>query len=218
MAKIMAPRVEGSDGEFTARQVVKLKGGLYGGMFAWYSLPKLYQKYQSTDMEERFFVGFVVTHDRAYRELTNYSEAMMGVKTKRFYDATTGMKSAYVSLLYALFGGKKSYEEIEGMSDDELPDFNDLIGRPATLFIEPNQKADKNGLFGHKIKGLEPADKEFTAAIKPLYKLKTTETNDKDVTRLTLPCAAYEDDVLPSTNGSLPTEDDLDDLDDEIPF
>ena len=212
MPKIIAPRVESSGENEPRQQVVRIDSGLYGGMFSWYSMPKMYAKYQSTEVEEKFYVGFVVTHDRAYRELPNYSECMTGIRTKRFYDETTGMKTAYVSLLFALFGGKKSYAEIEGMSDDELPDFNDLIGRPVTLFVEANTKPDKSGLFGHKAKGIEPADKELIAAIKPLYAAKKVTENDKGIARLVLPCAAFADDVLPASV----TDDEVDM--DEIPF
>jgi hypothetical protein len=187
-------------------------------MFAWYSLPKTYAVFKpkpgKPTQEERFYMGFVLTHDRAYRELPAFSDAMTAVRPKRFFDATTGMKSTYMAVLYSLLGGKKSYEEIEAMADDELPDFDDLIGRPVTLFIDSNKEPDSNGIYGRRVTSIEPADTELIKSIKPLYAERKTEVTDKGVTRLVSPAAQYEDDAPASAAPAI----DYGILDDEIPF
>jgi len=220
MAKIAAPKVESEGGSFEARQIVRLSAGLYGGMLAWYSNPKMYPVYNpkpgKPTQEEKFYCGFVVTNDRTNAILTDFSEAMIGVRPKRFYSEETGMKSTYVALLYALMGGKLSLQEIAEMPDEDLPDFDDLIGRPAVLFIEPNSKADNNGLYGHKVKSLEPVDKGLWAAVKPLYDAKETARTEDGRLRLASPKGVYEDEAVGGTGGFGPQDGSA--FDDEPPF
>lgn len=220
MAKVAAPKVEAGSNDFTPKQAIRLTNGLYGGMFAWYSLPKMYQKFDGSGQEEKFYVGFVITHDKANKQLKHFSEAMIGIRPKLFYSPDNGMKSSYVALLYALMGGKKSCEQIADMDTDDLPDLDEMIGRPVILYIEKSTKADKNGIYSNKIKGLEPADKDLIAAIKPLYNTKKAEKGDKGTVYLLEPKAVYEDEIDPSEvqQASEQSDDFGADLDDEIPF
>jgi hypothetical protein len=220
MAKIAATKSDSGDG-YTPKQPTRLLNGVYGGMFAWYSQVKTYAKFQSTETEERFYVGFVITHDRASRPLPEYSETMMTVRPKLFYSAENGMKSSYVQLLYALLGGKKSPEEIAEMNLDELPDLDDLIGRPCWLSVENGPRPDKNGVYNLRLKSLDPADRDLIAAIKPLYNSKEIEVGDKSGTaRLKAPCAAYIDigAPLPQIPTGQSADSYVDELEDEIPF
>ena len=157
-------------------------------MFAWYSIPKEYPKFQSEGTELKFFVGFVLTHDRSNNQLPFFGEAIMGIKPKRYFNAENGMISAYVSFLYALLAGKVSMEQIVAMNDGELPDLDDLIGRPVLLTIEPNAKPDKHGIYGTRVKKIDPMDAGLWKAIKPLYESKKQVANGRDMTwRLSSP-------------------------------
>ena len=188
MARIPAPNIESSETPFERAQVVRLPAGLYGAMFAWYSIPKEYPKFQSEGTELKFFVGFVLTHDRSNNQLPFFGEAIMGIKPKRYFNAENGMISAYVSFLYALLAGKVSMEQIVAMNDGELPDLDDLIGRPVLLTIEPNAKPDKHGIYGTRVKKIDPMDAGLWKAIKPLYESKKQVANGRDMTwRLSSP-------------------------------
>ncbi len=188
MARIPAPNIESSETPFERAQVVRLPAGLYGAMFAWYSIPKEYPKFQSEGTELKFFAGFVVTHDRSNNQLPFFGEAIMGIKPKRYFNAENGMISAYVSFLYALLAGKVPMEQIVAMNDGELPDLDDLIGRPVLLTIEPNAKPDKHGIYGTRVKKIDPMDAGLWKAIKPLYESKKQVANGRDMTwRLSSP-------------------------------
>lgn len=188
MARIPAPNIESSETPFERAQVVRLPAGLYGAMFAWYSIPKEYPKFQSEGTELKFFAGFVLTHDRSNNQLPFFGEAIMGIKPKRYFNAENGMISAYVSFLYALLAGKVSMEQIVAMNDGELPDLDDLIGRPVLLTIEPNAKPDKHGIYGTRVKKIDPMDAGLWKAIKPLYESKKQVANGRDMTwRLSSP-------------------------------
>lgn len=193
MAVIQSRRVDSDTGEgnYERKQLVRLPNGLYGGMFAWYSLPKTRTKFQSEETEEVFYCGFVITHDRTNTQLPHKSEAILTVRPKRFYNEITGMKSGEVSLLYALHGGKLSYQEVCDLPDQ---DFDELIGRPAILFVEQNTKADKNGLFGHRVKGIEPPDAGLRKAMTPLWKARKVGMSH-DLARLESPAPEYQDDL-----------------------
>ncbi|MDE2102367.1 MAG: hypothetical protein KGL39_34290 [Patescibacteria group bacterium] len=217
MAIIHARKIEAGDYDTDdRRQIVRVPTGMYGGMFSWYSRPKNYRKFQSEEEEEKFFCGFVLTHDRTNQRLPHFSEAIASVRTKLFFDPNNGMRSAYVTLLYALLGGKTPFEQIAGMEDVDLDEY---IGYPVILFIEQNTKPDKNGLFGHKVKSMEPADPKLRAAIAPLYKDRKVETvgKDGDMKRLAFPAPALEDEAQ-ATGNSGSSSDFGRDLDDEIPF
>ncbi len=215
MARISAPIVDTtSETPFEREQVVRLPAGLYGGMFAWYSLPKEYPKFQSEGTEMRFFAGFVLTHDRSNTQLPFFGEAIMGIRPKRYFDAKTGMISAYVSFLYALLAGKVPMEEIAAMPDADLPDLDSLIGRPVLLTIEPHTKPDKHGLYGAKVKNIDPTDAGLWKAIKPLYEAKQEIANGRDQTwRLQVPKPALEAEAQAHKHSSMPKKSSADDLD-----
>lgn len=208
MAKITPERVDG--GSFEVKQPVRLERSIYGGMLARYSLPKMYQKYQSNEMEEKFGLTFVVTHDKADRELPRFSEAFTMVRTKLFYNPESGMKSALTAILFALFGGKKTLEEIVEM---DLPDFDEFIGKPVQLFIEPQAKPDKNGVVGNKVSEVQPPSKDLARAIKPLWEAKETAYTEKNgLLYLTKPAAQFEE--IGGGSDSIPP----DDFDEDLPF
>ena len=188
MARIIAPNIESSETPFERAQIVRLPAGLYGAMFAWYSLPKEYPKFQSDGTELKFFAGFVLTHDRSNNQLPFFGEAIMGIKPKRYFNAENGMISAYVSFLYALLAGKVPMEKIVAMTDGELPDLDELIGRPVLLTTEPNAKPDKHGIYGTRVKKIDPMDAGLWRAIKPLYEARKQIANGRDMTwRLSSP-------------------------------
>lgn len=197
MAVIQARRAEVGD-SFERRQVVKLAKGLYGGMLARYTLPKMVRKYGSEEEEEKMFLSFVVTHDRANAALPHFSEAFVGVRPTLFYDPVTQSKSNYVAMVYALLGGKVACEQLAPHDPGAAPygfDWDKLVGRPTILFLEPSVKPDKNGLFINKVKSIEPPDSGLIAAIKPLYAARKTETTESGLTHLTYPSTAFQDDV-----------------------
>jgi len=233
MALIQGEVVTGNGGSIDNRQVVRVGNGLFGGLFAWYSLPKSYQKYQSEEQEQKFFAGFVITHDRANKQLKNFGQAIMTVRPKFFYDAESGFVSAYVSLLYALQGGKKSYEEIVAEGGKDLDEF---IGRPGILYLKESKgfpdKNDPSGPLKYmtKVTSIEAPDSGLTNAILPLYKSREIGHQEKSgLAFLKSPTYVYEEDAVPdSTGGSIPSAaDDIyavgntsppaDELD-EIPF
>lgn len=218
--KIAAARSESSGQEF--QQPVKLQRGLYGGMLARYSAPKLYQKYQSTDTEEKFFVSCVVTHDAAGRELPYFSEAFAGIRTKAFYDSAKGFKSTFVAFWEALMNGKMTPDEIVDAAEaNELPDLDDKIGQPIRMFIIPSQKPNKNGILENKIDtqngGFERPDALFAKAILPLYNTIDKRYSEKSgLMYLAKPTTAFEADIpLEARNAGAGT----DDFDpNEVPF
>jgi hypothetical protein len=218
VAVIQARRVESHDEGFTRQQIVRVPAGLYGAMFAWYSLPKTYKKFNSNEDEEKFFCGFVLTHDRTNTQLPHFSEAMITVRPKLFYNEETGMKSAYVSLLFALMGGKKSYSEI--MENGETYDLDDLIGRPAMVMIKPNPQSDKDGLYNHRVEAIEPADKVLIHAVKPLWDAKEIVDSTKEpfLKRLKAPTAAFECDVPTGSSAANVGGGYESEIEDDIPF
>jgi hypothetical protein len=220
-------------GSVDTRQVVRVGNGLFGGLFAWYTLPKAYAKYQSEETEQKFFAGFVVTHDRANKKLANFGSALMTVRPKFFYDPESGMKSAYVSLLYALQGGRVSYEDIVSGGGKDLDEF---IGRPAILFLKEGNNPDKNQNYVTKVTSIDAPDDGLLAAIMPLYKTREIGHQEKSgLAFLKSPTYVYEEDavIVPgSTGGSIPSTDDIynekppvnegpqadDEIGEEIPF
>ncbi len=219
MARIIAPNIESSETPFERAQIVRLPAGLYGAMFAWYSLPKEYPKFQSDGTELKFFAGFVLTHDRSNNQLPFFGEAIMGIKPKRYFNAENGMISAYVSFLYALLAGKVPMEKIVAMTDGELPDLDELIGRPVLLTIEPHAKPDKHGTYGAKVKKIDPMDAALWKAIKPLYDAKQEIANGRDQTwRLQVPKPALEEEARAHKASAMPEKPTAGELDEEVPF
>ena len=203
---------------FERKQVVRLAKGLYGAMLARYTLPKMVRKYNSEEEEQKMFLSFVVTHDRANQQLPHFSEAFVGVRPTLFYDPVAQSKSNYVATLYALLSGKVSCEQLAPHDPAMQPyevDWDTLVGRPVILFIEPATKVDKNGLFVNKVKAIEPVDAGLRVAIKPLWEAKKTDETEAGLTYLTYPATAYQDDAdaAQPSNGSA-----VEELDDEIPF
>lgn len=221
MAKITAPKIESAPSTFTAKQPVRIPKGLYGMMFSWYSLPKEYRKYSppgapaSNETEVRFYVGFTVTHDKMNRQLPAFSSVTWGIRPTLFHSATSGMTSSYAKLLYALLGGKKSLEQIAEMSDNETPDLDILIGRPVIGFIEESHTPDRNGVYSNRLKGIEPPDRDFMAAVRGLYESKVVEVGEKGTVRLVIPPVEYQEIGTPVANGAVEP---YDDLNDEVPF
>lgn len=214
MAVINARRAVGGDSySDNAKQVVRLERGTYGMMLARYTLPKLVQKYQSSEQEEKMFLSFVVTHDRTNAQLPHFSEAFVGVRPTLFY--SEGKMSNYVAVLFALLGGKVPHEQIapqEGVEPIEV-DWDELIGKPCLGFIEPASKPGKNGLFSNIVKSLEPPDSGLKKAILPLWQQRKEGTDSKGLVHLTFPATAYQDDA-----NAAPATPAHDDLDGEIPF
>lgn len=200
--RIDAPVTEATS-DYERKQVVKLKTGLYAGLFARYSIPKQYQKFNEEGTEEKFFVSFVVTHDAAANQLPYFSEAFAGIRTKIYYDAQSGRMSSYVALLNAIGGSELNPDKILELAHaGSLPDLDELIGRPALLFITPSPKADKNGLFANKIDtmrgGFDKVNPAVWKAIKPIWQAAEYETGDnagQHIRYLAKPVTAYQEDV-----------------------
>jgi hypothetical protein len=152
--------------------------------------------------KEQMVFRFVVTHDQAYRKLPKNSSAFVKVTN------TLNEKSNLAGLLYALFGGKKSLMEI--VSGDGVYDYDMFIARPVSLFLQPYDTPDKDGLFGNLVKGIEKADDEMKAALKPLYDAKVIKTNEKTgLHYLASPCEEYEEEetAAPAQGGHFGDED-----------
>lgn len=196
MAVIKTNPVAESNKTFDKRQIVRVTNGLYGGLFAWYSLPKDYPKYKKPEeTEQKFFAGFVLTHDRSNQQLPHFSQASLGVKPKLFYNAESNMVSTYTQLLYVLNGGKLTREEICSRQDWDLDEF---IGKPAILFVQENNGQDANSNYTSRITSMEPADNDLIKVVLPLYKERKTEEQDIKgtiVTRLVYPAPEFEEDV-----------------------
>lgn len=216
--KIGAIRTESSNTDY--QQTIRLQRGLYGGMFSRYTEPKMYQKFQSEEMEQKFFVTCVVTHDAGGNELPYFSEAFAAVRTKAFYDAGRGMKSTFVALWEALLNGKMTPDEIVDAAEaNELPDLDEKIGQPLRLFVTPATKPNKNGLYENKIEtqtgGFERPDANLSRAILPLYKNIDKQYSTKTgLAFLAKPTAVFESDVPPEDRAGSLTQEELD----EIPF
>src|SRR5580658_6707267 len=215
MAIIEGEVVTSSGGSgIDSRQVVRVGNGLFGGLFAWYSLPKAYAKFQSEETEQKFFAGFVITHDRANKKLPNFGQAVLGVRPKFFYDPESGMKSTYVALLYALQGGRVSYEEIASGGGKDLDEF---IGRPSILFLKESKgfrsKDDPNGPLKYKttVTSIDAPDDGLLAAIMPLYKTREIGHQEKSgLAYLKSPTHVYEEDaVIPEGGVQTPVGQDI---------
>lgn len=191
MAVIHTPKAESK--QFERKQVVRLRKGIYGGMLGRYSLPKEYTGKYGT--KEKIALGFVVTHDQAYRQLAKFSGAFCLPAHNFFYDPATHKMSNLTGVVYALLGGKKSKEEIV---EDGTFDWDMFIGKPVMLFIDPSETPDRDGLYANRVSGIEPADADLKKAIKPLWDAKVIETNEKTgLQYLKSPAEQYEDDAAP---------------------
>lgn len=209
MAIIQSPRVEGSD--FERLQPVRLAKGMYGALLSRYSLPKIYPKFNSQETEEKFGLTFVITHDRAGRPLPQNSEGFIMVRNKLYWD---GVKmSSLVGVLYALHGGKKTYDEL---AQNDVYDYDNFVGRPVMLFVEPAAKPDKHGIIANKITGIQPVDAEMMKAMQPVWKAAKIEKSEKtDRSYLASPKAEFEQaGAAPTPSNTVPDDSELD----EIPF
>ncbi len=218
--KLTTTRPESNE-SYDRQQPVRLKQrGIYGGLFKRYSMPKQYTKFQSTEMEEKFFVTFLITHDAGARPLPRATEAFCGVRTKRFYDGSKDLATTMVRLYAALLNGKMKVEDIASCDDDDLPDLDDLIGYPAMLFVKPAVKPDRDGIFANQIDtqagGFQPADMAMRKAAKLIYDKAEFKYDKNGLRFLASPETQYES---PGDNGSIEdTEPEYDDADDTIPF
>ena len=214
---IPAPVVE-STGDQEYKQVVKLKSGLYGGLFARYSEPKQYAKFEGEGTELQFFVSFIVTHDAAANQLPYFSEAFARIKPKIYFDPGTGRMSTYVAFLAAISEkGSTPASVVEAAKNGKLPDLDTLIGRPARLFIAPAQKADKHGNFANKIDtmrgGFEKVDVALAKAIHPLFKAsEVAYTKDGKMAYLAKPVTAYQEDIVVDDAPSAAADDGFEDI------
>lgn len=218
MAVVTARRAV-ADGEGgTLRQVVKLQRGMYGVLLARYTMPRLVQKYQSNEQEEKMFLSFLVTHDRTNAQLPHFSEAFVGIRPTLFYDPKTGKMSNYVAVVWALTGGKVPREQIAPQDQTVVPyeiDWDTLVGRPGLALVEPANKANKNGLYENHLKSIEPPDQSLQRAIKPVWDDKEIGKNKDGLAFLIHPTPAYEEDVQGSSSPGVPYDDGGAD---EIPF
>lgn len=211
MAIISTPKAEG---KYERKQVIRLRKGIYGGMLARYSMPKIYSgKYGE---KEKIALGFVVTHDQKYQQLPRLSGAFMLPAHNLFFDPTTRKASNLTGVIYALLGGKKSKEEIVA---DGVFDWDMFIAKPVMLFIEPSEVPDRDGLYSNRITGLEPADADLKKAIKPLWDAKVIKTNEKTgLQYLESPSEQYEDDAAPQAAVADDGDINFDGLEDGEPF
>lgn len=182
MAVVQSPK---AGGEFERKQVARLpKEGLYGAFLSHYTMPKIYST--RFGEKEQMVFRFVVTHDQAYRKLAKNSSAFVKVTN------VISEKSNLVAVLYALFGGKRTKDEIA--NGEGIFDYDNFIARPVSLILKPYDTPDKDGLFGNSVKSIMPADDEMKAALKGLYDTKVIKTNDKTgLHYLASPCEEYED-------------------------
>lgn len=194
MAIVQSPK---AGGDFERKQTARLpKEGLYGALLSHYTLPKIYQT-RFGDKEQMVF-RFVITHDQAYRKLPKNSSAFVKVTN------VINEKANLVAVLYALFGGKRTKDEI--VSGDGIYDYDNFIARPLSLLIKPFDTPDKDGIFGNAIKSIMPADEEMKAALKPLYEARVIKTNERTgLHYLASPCEEYEDTAAP--HGGAPQDD-----------
>jgi hypothetical protein len=199
-----------SEGGYDRKQVARIpKNGIYGGMLSRYSLPKDYAGKYGT--KEKIALGFVVTHDQAYRQLPAFSGAFCLPANTLYWDESTRKQSSLVGILYALCGGKKTKTEIV---ENDVYDYDMFIGRPISLFLEEHPGRD--GLFENRVVGCEPADKDLLAAIKPLYAAKVIMTNEKTgLQYLASPSESYAEE---QSAGPSYSNDDFSGIEDSIPF
>lgn len=188
MAIIEPPK---AGGDFERKQVARLpKEGLYGALLSRYTLPKAYQtRYgEKTQMVFRF----VVTHDQAYRKLPKNSSAFVKVSY------VLNEKANLVAVLYALFGGRKTKDEI--VTEAKF-DCDALIARPIALILKPYDTPDQDGLYGNAVRSIMPADDEMKAALKPLYDARVVKTHEKSgLHYLASPAEEYEESAAPQAD------------------
>jgi hypothetical protein len=184
------------DGDFPREQPVRIGAGMYGAMFARYTEPKMYQKYNSQEEEEKFYVSFVITHDAAANPLPRFTEAFAGMRTKRFWDKKTGKQSTLFNFYCALLHGKFTPEQIIAWQTGEEPDLDEYIGFPIRLLIRPAQAPDKNGIYQNKINteagGFYEADGNLRKAIKPLFLARKVGVAENGIEFLTEPKAEFD--------------------------
>jgi hypothetical protein len=220
LMRIASERPTGSD-TYDHKQPIRLSRGLYGGLLQRYSAPKEYKKFDSNEMETKFFVSFLITHDAGARPLPKPTSAFCGVRTKRFFDSTKDIATTMVRLYDALLNGKMSTAEIADCDDEQLPDLDELIGYPAMIAIKPALKADKNGIFPNQIDtqangGFLRPDKAMRAAAAKIYTSADMKYSDKGLRYLASPAEEFEEDGDSALVGS-ESLDSIED-DDQIPF
>lgn len=194
-------------GTFERQQFIRLtRKGIYGGLFARYSAPKIMT--YSGEQKEQFGVAFLVTHDQAYRPLPQFTEAFRMVTTSIYHDEKTGKSSMQADLLHALLLGKVSYSEIASQT---AYDYDDYIGRPVSLMIEPGRAPDKSGIYQNRILGFEPIDPEMRAAIKAVWSTRKIERNEKGIAYLASPVPVTADAAPQAKANTTPPADEDDD-------
>ncbi len=138
-----------------AQQVVPLERGLCGGMFANYSKPITKQKYQSSEMETRIVLSFLVTHGADERPLPRFGEAVKSVSLKLYRNPENG-KHSHLFGFYAAILKKGKYamthEQILKAEDNQLPDLDELIGYPVMIMLEPSRRPSPNGCYRDNVK------------------------------------------------------------------
>ncbi len=213
--KITGRPVESNE-QRVRQQPIRIAQGLYGGLLASYSKPKIYKNIKSGEDEEKFYVRFLVTHTAALKQLPKFTEAFCGVRTKLFYDEQKGTASTMVRLFGALCAKTLTMREIADGAD--LPDLDDLICWPAMLMIKPYNGPDADGIVSNMIDtqavGFMPPDPEYRKLALPIYKKAdmTYGENGSALRYLKSPSAEFETTSAAATDpgaadGGAPEED-----------
>jgi hypothetical protein len=153
----------------------------------------MYKKYQSEDLEEKFYTFWTVTHDRANHQLPHFGKAMLDITTVLEFNPRNNYVSKYLKLMYALLGGKESYENIVAK---KAYDMDEYVGRPVIGYIEEGKNPDRDGLWVSRVKDIEPVDDGMRAAILPMWKeAKIEKSPTSGMSYLTYPTPATQDEA-----------------------
>jgi hypothetical protein len=216
------------------RQVPLVSVGIFGALMSFYT--PTYEKEYKGKKTPVTSVGFVILWDSDGNPIMP-TQARAQLTNSLYVDTKTPAKTArQVEFLVAILAGSKTpltAAEISADNGAKVPDYDTLIGRPISLFIEPSTVAAANsGLFYNNIRRYIAPDKALLNAARELYKAKGVDVGIDERSGykiLTKPVPSYIEKMTAGSSSSSFMEDETAQIEDikneffgssadEIPF
>jgi hypothetical protein len=196
-----------------SRKSIIVPKGIYGGMLSAYDFFEG-EKYKSEEKEQKVALRFLLVTDMGAKLLPQFAEASLIGPARLTFDPSGRYKPSKLFEFWAAFlipswaGKPVAREDLLKWNDEDFPDLDDLLARPAVLSIEPATKA-QGGEAWNKISGIMPATEDVKAAVRPLYAERDIQYNKNGLGYLAKPAPAEADDAPEAHE---------EDKDEEIPF
>ena len=145
-----------SGGAFEPKQPVVLEDGFYAMFLSSFSAPKLYDGFNGGPQERKTFIKFLVTHGINERVLPRFTIATCFTSLKWFYSEQNTMESKYFSIYHAILSRKYTKAQLMALPVSELPNLDELVGKPLIGEIKMPNTPDKYGIYTPQVKGFKP--------------------------------------------------------------